>query len=494
VLNKLSRALQVIFLLGPRVLALRSIRERTRKGEEQDEEEITKEARKLVNAFIRLAPTYVKFGQVLSVHSDVFPEPYLKELSKLQDQVPPAKWEDVEPYVMEDLRKLGFKVKRVDREPISSASIAQVHLAELEDGRLVAIKVRRPRIEEIVRVDTEVMRILSPLLKYIFDEAFYETMRVIISDFSRRIFEEMDFEREALYMRKLEEELREFPNVVVPKLLGATKRVIVMEYLPGYKVTSEEARKVIPPKELAYQIFRLFMVMLLEKEYFHADPHPGNIAVSPDGKIILYDYGMVGTLDKATRNRLLRVYSAVVRLDAPMLVKALEELGAVDPTADRETLVKGLELFLSAFRGVTSETLEVETFIRAANEVFYRFPLRLPESLVLYIRMTSLLGGTCLMIDPEFKFFDALVKLIEERNLLVPAMIDEIRSVADAVLKKLKMSLLERPLPVRREGRRVNDAFMIVVFLISLAIYVLLKDGIASVLFALFGLALALRR
>jgi len=106
-LNKLSRALQVIFLLGPRVLALRSIRERTRKGEEQDEEKMTKEARKLVNAFIRLAPTYVKFGQVLSVHSDVFPEPYLKELSKLQDQVPPAEWEDVEPYVMEDLRSWG---------------------------------------------------------------------------------------------------------------------------------------------------------------------------------------------------------------------------------------------------------------------------------------------------------------------------------------------------------------------------------------------------
>jgi predicted unusual protein kinase regulating ubiquinone biosynthesis (AarF/ABC1/UbiB family) len=234
--------------------------------------------------------------------------------------------------------------------------------------------------------------------------------------------------------------------------------------------------------------------MLLEKEYFHADPHPGNIAVSPDGKIILYDYGMVGALDKATRNRLLRVYSALVRLDAPMLVKALEELGAVDPKADREALVKGLELFLSTFRGITPETLEVETFIRAANEVFYRFPLRLPESLVLYIRMTSLLGGTCLMIDPEFNFFDALVKLIDERNLIVPAMIDEMRSVADAVLKKLKMSLLERPLPVRREDRRVNDAFMIVVFLISLAIYLLLKDGTASVLFALFGLALALRR
>jgi predicted unusual protein kinase regulating ubiquinone biosynthesis (AarF/ABC1/UbiB family) len=177
-----------------------------------------------------------------------------------------------------------------------------------------------------------------------------------------------------------------------------------------------------------------------------------------------------------------------------MLVKALEELGAVDPTADRETLVKGLELFLSPFRGVTPETLEIETFARAANEVFYRFPLRLPESLVLYIRMTSLLGGTCLMIDPEFKFFDALVKLIDERNLLVPAMIDEIRSVADAVLKKLKMSLLERPLPVRREERRVNDALMIIVFLVSIAIYVLLKDGTASVLFALFGLALALRR
>ncbi|MGC9105134.1 MAG: ABC1 kinase family protein [Thermoprotei archaeon] len=492
-MNKYSRTLQTVFLLGPRVLALRRIREKTRRGEEIGEEEAAEEARKLVEAFIKLAPTYIKFGQVLSVHSDVFPEPYLKELSKLQDQVPPAKWEEVEPYVLEDLRKLGFRVKRVEREPVSSASIAQVHLAELEDGRKVAIKVRRPRIEEVVRVDIEVMKSLSPLLKYVFDEAFYETIRVIINDFSRRIFEEMDFEKESFYMRKLEEELREFPDVRVPKLLGATKRVIVMEYLPGYKVTSEEAKRIVPPKELAYRVFRVFMAMLLEKEYFHADPHPGNIAVDEKGNLILYDYGMVGRLDKETRNRLLRVYSALVRLDAPMLVKALEELGAVDPTADRELLVRGLELFLKNFQGVTPETLEVETFIKAANEVFYRFPLRLPQSLVLYIRMTSLLGGTCVMIDPDFKFFDNLVKFIEERNLLLPAMIDEARSLFNDVLRKFKMSLLEKPVQVRREERS-RDLAIVTAFLASLLVYFFLKDGTISILAALLGLALALRR
>ena len=493
-LNTLKRTLQVAFLMAPRVLALREIREKTLKGKEVDEEWVREEARKLVNAMVKLGPTFIKFGQGLSVHSDIFPEAYLKELAKLQDQVQPAPWDEVKDYVFEDLKTLGIELAEIDTNPISSASIGQVYLAKTKDGKQVVLKVRRPRIEELVKTDIEVIKRLSPFLKFIFGEAFYENFRIIVTNFTRNIFEEMDFEKEARYMKAFKEELREFPDVKVPELIGATKRVIVMEYLPGYKVTSEEAKKVVPPKELAYRVFRTFMVMLLEKEYFHADPHPGNIAVDKDGNLILYDYGMIGKLDKTVRNKLLRVYAALVRLDGPMLVKALEELGAVDPTADREMLVRGLELFLSQYKGIEPSELEVETFLKAANEVFYRFPLRLPEALVLYIRMTSELGGTCTQIDPDFNFFDSLVRLIDERGLLLTATIDEVKTVLGDIVKKFKMSLLEKPLPVNHRRRDGLDYLVGGMAVLSVVSYLIAHDVNLALLIALASVAVSMRR
>lgn len=478
--------------LLPHVLRLRDYRLRTLKGEKIDEEKMYRDAEKFLNVIVSLGPVFIKFGQILSVHSDILPEPYLKVLSRLQDDVPPAPWEEVFKIIKEDL---GEKLEEfeINPEPISSASIGQVYLAKRKsDGKTVVIKVNRPRIREIAEEDIKIMKSLLPYAKYLIDESFYESLRAIVNDFSRRIFEEMDFTKEEYYMRKIREELADFPDVIIPTPYFSTKRVLVMEYIKGYKVTSEEAKKIVKPSELAYRIFKAFMIMLLEKEYFHADPHPGNIAVDDNGNLIIYDFGMVGKMDHETRLRLLRAYVALIRLDGIGLVKVLEELGAIQPEADREVLAKGIELFLQQFQGITAETLEVEQFLEAANEVFYRFPLKLPEKLTLYIRMTSILGSTCLQIDPDFNFFLNLQRLIEEEGLVFEAMLSDFRNTVNAAIRKFRLSILEKPIIVQNKRNRtyVKTISISLVFA-GLVYYLITKDSTVSILLGLLALVLA---
>jgi len=488
VLNTIKVGLKLL----PHVLRLRDYRLRTLKGEKVDEEKMYRDAEKFLNVIVSLGPVFIKFGQVLSVHSDILPEPYLKVLSRLQDDVPPAPWEEVFKIIKEDL---GEKLKEfeINPEPISSASIGQVYLAKRKsDGKTVVIKVNRPRIREIAEEDIKIMRSLLPYTKFLMDESFYESLRAIVNDFSRRIFEEMDFTKEEYYMRKIREELADFPDVIIPIPYFSTKRVLVMEYIKGYKVTSEEAKKIVKPSELAYRMFKVFMIMLLEKEYFHADPHPGNIAVDDHGNLIIYDFGMVGKMDHETRLRLLRAYVALIRLDGIGLVKVLEELGAIQPEADREVLAKGIELFLQQFQGVTAETLEVEQFLEAANEVFYRFPLKLPEKLTLYIRMTSILGSTCLQIDPDFNFFLNLQRLIEEEGLVFEAILSDFRNTVNAAIRKFRLSILEKPIIVQNKRNRTYvKAISISLVFAGLVYYLITRDSTVPLLLGLLALVLA---
>ena len=484
------RTLKVGLKLLPHVLRLREYRMKTLRGEEVDEKKMYKDAEKLLNALVSLGPAFIKFGQILSVHSDILPEPYLKVLSRLQDDVPPAPWEEVEKILKEDLGEKFYEFE-IDPNPISSASIGQVYLAKRKsDGKQVVIKVNRPRIRETAEEDIKIMKSLLPFTRYLMDESFYESLKVIVEDFSKRIFEEMDFTKEEFYMKKIREELADYPDIRIPIPYFSTKRVLVMEYVKGYKVTSEEAKKIVKPSELAYKVFKTFMLMLLEKEYFHADPHPGNIAVDERGNLILYDFGMVGRMDRETRLRLLRAYVALIRLDAIGLVKVLEELGAIQPEADREILAKGVELFLKQFQGVTAETLEVEQFLEAANEVFYRFPLKLPERMSLYIRMTSVLGSTCTQIDPEFNFFVNLQKLIEEEGLVFEAMVSDFRNTIDSAIRKFRLSLLEKPVVIKNKNRlqRIIPTFLV---FIAIVYYILSKDSTLALLIGILALVIA---
>ncbi|BBD73887.1 glycosyl transferase family 1 [Sulfodiicoccus acidiphilus] len=486
-----GRTLKIIEKMLPRVLRYRDFRRDILNDKQPSEEEMRREAKKFVDSIMELGPTFIKLGQLLSVRADVMPEPYLKELQRLQDEVTPEPFERVKGAIINDVPDLDS----VEEVPIASASLGQVHVGRLRDGREVAIKVLRPDVRKLVEQDIAIVRALLPYLRFVFDTSLVESVKVIVDDFSKRIFEEMDYVKEAENIKRITDELSDFSRIRTPKVVRATKRVLVMEYLPGYKVTSDEASKVVDRRELAYRIFQVFMTMLLEKPLFHADPHPGNLAVDKEGNLILYDFGMVGSLDRITRRNLVRAYVNLIRQDPYGLVRILDQLGAIQPEADREVLAEGIGLFMKSMQGIQVDEMELQDFMKLADQVFYKFPLRLPQKMVLYMRMTNELEGICRTIDPSFDFIGVLTQFLEDEGLAREAMEEEVRDVVSTLTNRLRLSLLtQRRTPVIVGSKRSRNYLPQIVMVGAVVLYVLTRDEVLSILLALLGLSFVFTR
>lgn len=485
-MSYLARVLRIVFLMTPRILAYRRIRKRIREGKPYDEVEASEEAKRFVDALISLGPSFIKFGQVLSVRSDIMPEPYLKELKRLQDEVPPAPFEEVKGVLEEDIPDI-----KVEEVPMAAASLGQVHRGVTGDGRTVAVKVNRPGIEETLKQDIAIIRRLLPLTRLFLDSSLVESVRIVVGIFSRRVFEELDYRKEAENMRIISEELKGF-RVRIPTPIKVSKRVLVMDYIPGFKVTSPEAWSIVDRKNLAWRVFRIFLTQVLEGTVFHADPHPGNIAVDQEGNIILYDYGMVGKMDRETRLRLIRLYSSISSGDPVGLVRVLDELGAVQPDADREVLVKGFEITMRQMQGLAVDQIEMEDFQRLADEAFYRFPLRLPERLAVYLRMASVLEGTCQEVDPEFQFIPNLVQLVDDEGLLREAYLNSLTETYREIRRRIAMtSLRSREGNRNRGGRSAGRAVGPLMGGLAVVTYLLFREPVIALLVAMVGLSIA---
>jgi len=315
-------------------------------------------------------------------------------------------------------------------------------------------------------------------------------MKTFVDEFSTRIFDEMDYNKEANNLRNIKEALKEYPGVKVPSLIKSTKHILVMEYVPSEKVTSTEVLSKYDRRSLSYKVFKVFMNLLLNNDYFHADPHPGNVGVNEEGELVIYDFGMVGRVDAKTRNILVRAYYALTSFDADTLVSVMDDLGAIDPYADREILAQGIDLFMQNLQGIEVDQMEVEDFLDISNQVFYKFPLRLPYKLVLPLRMISVLEGTCRNIYPDFNFLEFSERLLDEEGYKTKVILEQGREVLQNIRKRIIDSLLgkkKKPIiPARKEKRSYLPQILIISAII---VYIITKNDILSILIALFGLS-----
>ena len=442
---------RVVIKLLPVVINFRRDRRKWVKheGKNIDESKFRKHARKVLKTFIELGPSYIKLGQWLSSRADLLPLPYLEELSKLQDEVPPAEFSKVEPIIASEIGKIEEIFESFNTSALSGASLGQVYLAKYK-GRDVIMKVSRPNIEEVIENDIYIINKILPFATRFVDPNLAFSAEGMFSQFRETVYEEMDYRIEANNLINIKRNLAGDNTVIIPDVFPeiTSKHVLTMEYVPGVKITDIAALDAmnIDRPLLITRVHRLFFKMLLRHNIFHADPHPGNISVADNGSIILYDFGMVGRLDDKTRLRLIRLYLGMIDKDATRTVNVLMELGTLEPTVNRHVVEKAIELSIQSLYGKEVDKMEVKALTDLANKTMSRFPFRLPKNLALYMRMASIIEGIYQHHKVKFQFVKVLAKILEGEGLLKDAYIEEARTSVYRLGKNIESALNIAPM------------------------------------------------
>jgi predicted unusual protein kinase regulating ubiquinone biosynthesis (AarF/ABC1/UbiB family) len=365
-------------------------------------------ATELADDLEALGPTFVKLGQILSTRADLLPPSYLEALSRLQDEVEPIPFAAVEQVVEEEL---GIRISKAfamfATEPMAAASLGQVHEAALRDGREVAVKVQRPGIVGRIREDLEALSGAAALLDRHTDWGSRYGLEALIEEFGTSLSRELDYRAEAANLETLAEQLRGYERIQVPLPIPdyTTRRVLTMELVRGRKVTEipAVARIELEGEALAEQLFEAYLKQILVDGRFHADPHPGNVFLTDDGRIALIDLGMIGHIPDAIRGDLLRLVVAIGEGKGGEAAKVALDLGEVveedyDPLAFR----RQVEDLVQRYHGARVEEIEVGTVVMEISRTAGRNGVRVPREL-------TMLGKTLLNLDavgralaPEF--------------------------------------------------------------------------------------------
>ncbi len=367
-------------------------------------------AEKLLDSMLTLGPTFIKLGQLLSTRPDVLPPEYIAEFAKLQDRVPPADWAEAEAVIEAELGPVEERFDSLDTEPLSGASLGQVYEGVV-DGQQVAVKVRRPGVRKLVEADLRVIRWSVPILAQFVDDVRSFSLSTLADEFAKTIREEMNYEREAEMLREIRGNFRDNDTVRIPSVVAthSTERVLTMEYVPGTKINNLDrlAELGIDRGELAERLQFLYLQMIMEDGVFHADPHPGNLAVADDGTLVLYDFGMSGYVDPYIQDNVVEFYTAVVREDYDAIIDALVEIGALSPDADRELMRDILDVAMTDLQGGDVDQYRIQQIIDQIENTIYEFPFRIPANLALVLRVATVVEGVCVALDPEFDFVEA---------------------------------------------------------------------------------------
>lgn len=382
-------------------------------------EEQRRRADILVETLLALGPTFIKLGQLLSTRPDVLPPIYIDRLAQLQDAVPPTPWSKTKATIEEELGPLDERFSAFDEEAISGASLGQVYRAAI-DGQPVAVKVRRPGVTRRVAIDLRVLSVAVPILTRFIDEARAFSLENLADEFATVIGEEMDYKRERRMLTEIRDNFAGDHTVRIPAPIEShcTDRILTMEYVEGIKITDLDALDAagIDRSTVAERLERAYLQMVLEDGVFHADPHPGNLAVDASGNIIFYDFGMSGRIPAQTRDEIIDFYLAVAERDIQGILDSMVELGTLSPTADRHLMGDVLELAIRDAQGEEIEDWRVEQIIARVESTMYEFPLRLPARLALVMRVATVAEGVCITLDPDFDFIEVATAFLTERG------------------------------------------------------------------------------
>ncbi len=376
-------------------------------GEREEASPGDAQARALARDLEALGPTFIKAAQLLSTRSDILPVEYLAAFSRLQDQVEPFDGEQASRIVAEELGARVSKVfPRFDLVPVAAASLGQVHYAQLRDGRPVAVKVQRPEVRERVAIELEALEDMAELMSARSELGARFDLVGVVAEFRRSLFDELDYEREARNLERLGESLRELEGIVVPRpvLDLTTSRVLVMHWVEGTKITSlgPLARMEFDGRSLARQLFEGYLHQVLVDGFFHADPHPGNLFLTADGRIALLDLGMVGRITVGLQEKLVRFLLALCEGEGGKAAEAAMKIGEPGPEFDEVGFVSTVSAMVDRAQGLRAREFEVGRVVLSVNRTASEHGIRIPKELGLLGKTLLNLDQVGRLLDPEF--------------------------------------------------------------------------------------------
>jgi len=412
----------------------------------REHEEKSSRAERVRMAFEELGPTYIKLGQILSTRPDLVPVDFVSELSKLQDEVPPFAFEDAKGIVESELRQPIEKIfETFAQTPLASASIGQVHQARLLEGEDVAVKIQRPGIRRLIDVDLEIMLHLATLAERHIEEISLHQPVKIVKEFAKTLEKELDYTIEATSMERVSSQFLQDPTVYIPKVYRetTTDRVLTTELVKGIKVSKLDLldQEGYDRKTITIRGARICLSQIFDHGFFHADPHPGNIFVLPGNVICLLDFGMVGTIDRNTREDFVELVDSIVRQDETRTARCLLRITSWEEEPNIRAFEKDVAEFMGQHLYKPLKEIELGKLLQHLLELAAQHRLRIYPDIFLMMKALSAVEGVACLLDPDFDMVhhaEPFIKKVKLERFSAERLESDLLSLASQMFTFLK--------------------------------------------------------
>ena len=365
--------------------------------------------KRLRRSMEELSGSFVKLGQLLSLRPDLIPQEYADEFCKLQDNVAPFSFEKVKKIIETEFKKPIKKVfSHFNKKPIASASVGQVHEAILKNGTKVAVKVQRPKIKELFETDIDIMYHLAHLIEKHIPESKNFDPTGILKEFEKYTKKEMDYIQEGKNIYRYKDCLKNEKNIVVPEVHWdyTTSKILTMNFIEGIKISSVKDFKKLKVKKsyLSNKIMKTFVKGVLDYNFFHADPHPGNILIMKDKKIALLDFGITGYLTPELSEKIGNLYFGMLSSNVDMVVDNFINIGSVSEDIDKAQFKADIRLIWGKYYDIAVKEVNMVGFFKDSLNLGRTYDMKFPAEYVLLIKAMITTEGVIRKIDPKFNF------------------------------------------------------------------------------------------
>jgi len=369
--------------------------------------------------FEELGPAFVKLGQLLSTRPDLIPEEYIAEFIKLQDNVQPLPFEVVKTIIERELKRpLDQTFSTIDSIPLAAASIGQVHEARLNSGEKVVVKVQRPEIAKIIATDVSLLAFLAGLLEKYIPETRIIGPKVIVEEFFKTLTYELDFLIEANNMRKIAENMRQFPEIVVPQVYReySTQNVLTLEKIEGIRLNDIKAIDAagIDRKKVIEVGARAFFRSVMIDGLFHGDLHGGNLFILPSDKLGIIDFGIVGRLSRKSRDQFANMVMSLLSEDYENLCYQYAELGTAGVSIDFDSFQREIRNALSPYIGLSLSEMNIGRILIEATKIATRHQIKVPGDWMIVFKAILTIEGMARSLDPNFDFMATGEELVKD--------------------------------------------------------------------------------